>query len=73
MEVLLLILWRHLSYYLDGYQPNVLKDSTRVIQCMDIPDPTKIRSDIGKKLEPILQRLSTMDIVCFLLRDNILY
>lgn len=66
LEILLLLLWRHLEYYSDETQTNSvqMKASTphiaRYVASMDM---NAFRMEIPKKLSYVLQRLEALDLV----------
>lgn len=64
IEMLLLLLWRHLEYYSEGHHidnPNLRAATARMIRFLDTPDTETFRAELARKLAPVLRRL---DLVC---------
>jgi len=65
LEMLLLLLWRHLVYYAEGRHINnvELKTSTpHTMRFMSSPDADTFCAEAGNKLSPSLQRLSSLNL-----------
>ncbi|KAJ7041203.1 nucleoporin Nup186/Nup192/Nup205 [Mycena alexandri] len=73
LEMVLLLLWRHLVYYAEGQHlssPNPpnnnnasLKSSTaHALRFLSPPEPDAFRADIARRLAPVLARLATLDL-----------
>ncbi|KAE9406107.1 hypothetical protein BT96DRAFT_955003 [Gymnopus androsaceus JB14] len=63
LEMLLLLLWRHLTCYADGGQvktPHLNASNATALRFLSTPDPQTFRLEVGKKLMPALQRLQTL-------------
>jgi hypothetical protein len=64
LEMLLLILWQHLLYYVNNRAANMkTNDSSTTMRFLAVPDAMKFRSEASKKLNPVLQQLSTLNLV----------
>jgi hypothetical protein len=69
LEMLLLLLWRHLVYYSEGHHinnPDLKASTSHAMRFLTSPDADTFRSEAGIKLTPALQRLSSLDLVCFI-------
>src|ERR1700683_2940197 len=67
LEMLLLLLWRHLVYYCEGHHinnPDLRAATSHAIRFLSSPDAETFRSEAGVRLVPVLQRLSWLDLVC---------
>ncbi|KAJ7279033.1 hypothetical protein C8J57DRAFT_1434189 [Mycena rebaudengoi] len=67
MEMVLLLLWRHLVYYAEGHHANNppanAKASTmHAMRFLSTPEPEAFRLDVAKRLVPTLQRLAAIDL-----------
>lgn len=65
-EMLLLLLWRHLTYYSEGRHINnaELKTSaSHAMRFLSSPDADTFSSEVGTRLAPVLQRLSSLELV----------
>ncbi|KIK56168.1 hypothetical protein GYMLUDRAFT_87421 [Collybiopsis luxurians FD-317 M1] len=63
LEMLLLLLWRHIIYYAEGTHvktPQLNASTATALRFLSTPDPQAFRLEIGKKLMPALQRLQTI-------------
>ncbi|KAJ3825387.1 nucleoporin Nup186/Nup192/Nup205 [Lentinula raphanica] len=61
LEMLLLLLWRHIMSYAEGTHPHPLNTSTATaVRLISSPDPGEFRLQVGKKLQPALQRLESL-------------
>ncbi|ESK89924.1 nucleoporin [Moniliophthora roreri MCA 2997] len=63
IEMLLLLLWRHVGFYADDQNPknpNANTFAASAMRFLATPDPESLRQDIGKRLGPILQRLQSL-------------
>lgn len=73
LEMLLLLLWRHLAYYADQQHlaDSKLKTSTaHAMRFLSIPEPDTFRAEVGKKLAHTLQQLASLDLVSYLSPDK---
>jgi nuclear pore complex protein Nup205 len=71
--MLLLVLWRHLLFYSEnnyagGQKANALL--SLAVRTFAASDPMDIRAEVGRKLAPILQQLTTLDTVCTLTKHQ---
>jgi len=65
LEMLLLLLWRHLVYYCEGHHinnPDLRAATSHAIRFLSSPDAETFRSEAGVRLVPVLQRLSWLDL-----------
>ncbi|KAJ7160759.1 nucleoporin Nup186/Nup192/Nup205 [Mycena filopes] len=73
LEMVLLLLWRHLVYYAEGHHLNSsnppssstanLKSSTaHALRFLSPPEPEAFRADIAQRLAPVLARLASLDL-----------
>jgi len=65
IEMLLLLLWRHLAYYAEGHHTNTppqKASAIHAIRFLTTTEPEVFRSETAKKLIPTLQRLATLDL-----------
>ncbi|KAJ3995979.1 nucleoporin Nup186/Nup192/Nup205 [Lentinula boryana] len=63
LEMLLLLLWRHIMYYAEGTRaqtPQLNASTATAMRFLSTPDPEAFRQQIGRKLQPALQRLQTL-------------
>ncbi|KAL0579383.1 hypothetical protein V5O48_002608 [Marasmius crinis-equi] len=65
VEMLLLLLWRHISYYSEHEPqnpkaPNSASLGGSAMRFLAAPEPETLRLEVGKKLQPSLQRLQTL-------------
>lgn len=66
MEMLLLLLWRHLEYYAEPgnmSSPPVRTSVTNAMRLLATSSPEQFREEIIMKLNPLLQRISSLEIV----------
>lgn len=66
VEILLLLLWRHLEYFVNGshVQINQIKASTpQIARLVASTDFNTFRDDTSKKLGYVLQKLEALDMV----------
>ncbi|KAF9048038.1 hypothetical protein BDZ89DRAFT_1058002 [Hymenopellis radicata] len=56
-EMVLLLLWRHAMYYCDGHQVKPAEGKSYAIRLLSMPEPDSFRQELGKSLQPVLQRL----------------
>jgi nuclear pore complex protein Nup205 len=67
LEMLLLLLWRHLAYYSDGHHhqgdSKLKASSTQAMRFLSTPEPSAFRMEVRKKLATALQRLASQDLV----------
>jgi len=63
-EMLLLLLWRHLEYYANPQSmDNPLQQATSVMRLPAIPNQNEFREEVKKRLNPLLQRISSLEFV----------
>ncbi|KAF7373366.1 hypothetical protein MSAN_00546200 [Mycena sanguinolenta] len=73
LEMVLLLLWRHLVYYAEGQHMNApnppssenLRGSTTTpnpLRFLSPPEPEAFRTDIAQRLAPVLARLAGLDL-----------
>ncbi|KAJ3879118.1 nucleoporin Nup186/Nup192/Nup205 [Lentinula edodes] len=63
LEMLLLLLWRHIMYYAEGAHvqtPQLNASTTTAMRFLSTPDPEAFRQQIARNLLPTLQRLQTL-------------
>ncbi|KAJ4481027.1 nucleoporin Nup186/Nup192/Nup205 [Lentinula aciculospora] len=63
IEMLLLLLWRHIMYYAEGahvQKPQLSASTTTAMRFLSTPEPDAFRLQVGRKLLPALQRLQTV-------------
>ncbi|KAJ6619045.1 nucleoporin Nup186/Nup192/Nup205 [Mycena sp. CBHHK59/15] len=65
MEMVLLLLWRHLVYYAEGHHARSPPAAGTVhpMRFLSTPEPAAFRADVAKRLVPALQRLAALDLV----------
>jgi nuclear pore complex protein Nup205 len=66
LEMLLLLLWRHLVYYCEGHHinnPDLKTSTSHAMRFLSSPDAQTFQSEAGIRLAPTLQRLSSLDLV----------
>lgn len=56
-EMILLLLWRHIMYYCEGQQAKPAEGKSYAIRLLSMPEPESFRQEIGKNLQPVLQKL----------------
>jgi nuclear pore complex protein Nup205 len=67
MEMVLLLLWRHLVYYAEGHHANnppanAQASTMHAMRFLSTPEPEAFRLDVAKRLVPTLQRLAAIDL-----------
>jgi len=65
LEMLLLLLWRHLAYYCEGHHinnPDLKTSTSHAMRFLSSPDAETFRSEAGIRLAPMLERLSSLDL-----------
>jgi len=63
MEILLLLLWRHLVHYADDqHVENQSSKTSHVARSVSAPDAETFRSDISNRILSGLQRLSSLEL-----------
>ncbi|THU93859.1 hypothetical protein K435DRAFT_829411 [Dendrothele bispora CBS 962.96] len=63
IEMLLLLLWRHLSYYAEGHNlqdPQLSSSTATAMRFLSNPDPQAFNLEVRKRLNPTLQRLQSL-------------
>lgn len=66
-EMLLLLIWRHLQYYSEPKNMNMPPAKSSIANAMRLlatTDPNTFRTEVGTKLQPVLNRLSGLELVC---------
>lgn len=61
--MLLLLLWRHIQYYSEGHHANSPDLKSSAMRFMSSPDAETFKSEAGSKLVPVIQRLTSLDLV----------
>lgn len=64
--MLLLLLWRHLEYYAEPgsmSNPPTRTSITNAMRLLATSSPEQLRQEVATKLGPILQRISSLEIV----------
>ena len=67
LEMLLLLLWRHIEYYAEPRHMNMPPAKTTVANAMRLlatSEPEVFQADVRQKIAPSLQKLE-FDLVCF--------
>ncbi|KAF8918329.1 nucleoporin Nup186/Nup192/Nup205 [Mucidula mucida] len=59
-EMVLLLLWRHAMYYCDGHHVKPAEGKSYAIRLLSMPEPDSFRQELGRSLQPVLQRLRTV-------------
>lgn len=68
-EMLLLLLWRHLEYYANPQSmSNPPEQATSVVRLPAISNQNEFREEVKKRLNPLLQRISSLEFVSSLIR-----
>lgn len=65
-EMLLLLIWRHLQYYSEPKNMNTPPAKSSIANAMRLlatTDPNTFRTEVGTKLQPVLNRLSGLELV----------
>jgi len=65
LEMLLLLLWRHLVYYAEGRHTNNIElkaSMPHAMRFLSSPDADTFCAEAGNKLAPSLQRLSSLNL-----------
>ena len=68
LEMLLLLIWRHIEYYAEPRHMNMPPAKTTVANAMRLlatSDPEIFQADVRQKIAPSLQKLEFLDLVCF--------
>jgi len=65
LEILLLLLWRHLQYYTEAKPagPQIRASSPHITRLVTSMDAESFRVEIPRKLSALLQRLDALDVV----------
>ena len=64
--MLLLLLWRHVTYYSEGRHINnaeLKASASHAMRFISSPDADTFRAEIGGRLAPVLQRLAALELV----------
>ena len=67
LEMLLLLIWRHIEYYAEPRHMNMPPTKTTVANAMRLlatSEPEVFQADVRQKIAPSLQRLEFLDLVC---------
>ncbi|KAL6308871.1 nucleoporin Nup186/Nup192/Nup205 [Sparassis latifolia] len=65
LEMLLLLLWRHLLFYSEGRHinnPDLKGSISHMMRLTSSPDVDVIKAEAARKLMPVLQRMQTLDL-----------
>ncbi|PPQ70405.1 hypothetical protein CVT25_000888 [Psilocybe cyanescens] len=65
LEMLLLLIWRHLEYYAEPRNMNMPPAKATITNAMRLlatSEPEVFRADVGTKIQPALQRLATLEL-----------
>ncbi len=68
LEMLLLLLWRHLAFYLEGRHinnPDLKGSIAHTMRFASSPDVDTLNAEAQRKLAPVLGALQSLDLVCF--------
>jgi hypothetical protein len=68
LEMLLLLVWRHIEYYAEPQHMNMPPAKTTVANAMRLlatSEPEVFQADVRQKIAPSLQKLEFLDLVCF--------
>ena len=71
LEMLLLLIWRHIEYYAEPRHMNRPPTKTTVANAMRLlatSEPAVFQADVRQKIAPSLQRLELLELVCFFTR-----
>ena len=66
LEMLLLLLWRHLAFYLDGRHinnPDLKGSIAHTMRFASSPDVDTLRAEAQRRLAPVLGALQGLDLV----------
>ena len=67
LEMLLLLIWRHVEYYAEPQHMNMPPAKTTVANAMRLlatSEPQVFQAEVRQKIAPSLQRLQFLDLVC---------
>jgi nuclear pore complex protein Nup205 len=76
LEMLLLLVWRHVEYYAEPRHMNMPPTKTTVANAMRLlatSEPAVFQADVRQKIAPVLQKLEFLDLVCFLYSNTFFY
>jgi hypothetical protein len=65
--MLLLLLWRHLVYYVEGRHinnPDLKASTSRFMRLLSTPGTESLKVEVAQILGPILQQLVSLNLVC---------
>lgn len=65
LEILLLLLWRHLQYYTEARptESQIRASTPHIMRLVTSIDAESLRTDVPRKLSTLLQRLDVLDVV----------
>lgn len=63
MEMLLLLLWRHITHYSEGHAVAGDAITVHALRFVSAPEPQVFRNEISRKLGGALQRLEGLELV----------
>lgn len=65
LEILLLLLWRHLQYYTEARptESQIRASTPHIMRLVTSIDAESFRTDVPRKLSTLLQRLDVLDVV----------
>lgn len=69
LEMLLLLIWRHVDYYAEPNHmnmPPVKATITNAMRLLATSEPDVFRQEVSVKIQPVLQRLDGLELVCYL-------
>lgn len=74
VEMLLLLLWRHILFYAEGRHinnPSVKTSTAGVVRYLSaVSDEDEFRMDAARKLAPVIQRVGALDLVRVFLSES---
>lgn len=66
LEMLLLLLWRHLVFYGEGLHvnnPDLRGSISHTMRFASSPDADTLKSEAARKLTPVIQKLQSLELV----------
>ncbi|KAF7421056.1 hypothetical protein PC9H_011576 [Pleurotus ostreatus] len=70
MEMLLLLLWRHIMHYSEGHAVAGDAITVHALRFVSAPEPQVFRNEISRKLGGALQRLESLELAYAFTNDN---